>query len=242
MATKKSRSAERRGAGKGGASKATWYKARKGRAGCGCLLFVLVVCMVLSGVLVHPFSLKVMAGRLHYEDKVVPCDAVFVPRFPEDKNGEVYTGAFREYWAGNGKSIWIEDDRVFGFTMKDIVARMAKERGIREDAVHAIEVGGDDDAARAAFIRQALAKQGIRKVVVVVPAYASRRYHLLFGSSEGKGALFLVRPVDVSYFKADRWWKDDASRGAMGREMSRVGSLMYAKHLGRGGKKGEGAP
>ena len=47
-------------------------KSEKGKAGCGCLLFVLVVCMVVAGALVHPFSLKIMAGRLHYEDRMVP--------------------------------------------------------------------------------------------------------------------------------------------------------------------------
>ena len=39
-------------------------KAGKGRAGCGCLIFVLVVCMVLAGVLVHPFSLQAHGGPL----------------------------------------------------------------------------------------------------------------------------------------------------------------------------------
>lgn len=117
-------------------------KTGKGKAGCGCLLFVLVLCMVAAGVMVHPFSLKVIAGRFRHEDKLVPCDAIYVPRFSEDKNGELYTEAFREYWAGNGKVIWVEDDRLFGLTMKDIVARMAKERGIKEGALRALDVGG----------------------------------------------------------------------------------------------------
>ena len=121
-------------------------KAGKGRAGCGCLIFVLVACMILAGVLVHPFSLRIMAGRFRHEDKVVPCDAIFVPRIPEDKNGEVYAEAFREYWAGDGKAIWVEDDRLFGLGMKDIVGRMAKERGIKEGAVQPLTVEGDDAA------------------------------------------------------------------------------------------------
>ena len=197
-------------------------KAEKGRAGCGCLLFVLVVCMIFSGVLVHPFSLRLMAGRLHYEDRTVPCDVIFVPRFTEDKNGEVYAGAFREYRAGNGKAIRIEDDHLLGFGMKEIVSRMAFTRGIKENAIHAVEVKGDDDASKAAFVRLALARQGIRRVIVVVPGYASMRYHLLYGASGAdKAALFLVKPVDVSYFKADKWWKDDTSRTLMARSSRR---------------------
>ncbi|MGD0231415.1 MAG: hypothetical protein ABSC19_13830 [Syntrophorhabdales bacterium] len=217
-------------------------KAKKGRAGCGCLLFVLVSCMVLAGVLVHPFSLRLMAGRFRYEDKSVPCDAVFVPRFAEDKNGEVYNGAFREYWAGNARAIWVEDDRVFGFTMKDIVGRMAKERGIKDDAIHALNVEGDDDVARAARVRSALARQGIKRVIVVVPGYASKRYHLLYGSSqEGNSLLFLVKPVDVSYFRTDKWWSDDVSRALVGREFCRIGS-MYVKRFGHGKREDTPSP
>ncbi len=137
-------------------------KAGKGKAGCGCLIFALVACMVLAGALVHPFSLRIMAGRFRHEDKVVPCDAIFVPRIPEDKNGEVYTEAFREYWAGDGKAIWVEDDRLFGLGMKDIVGRMARERGIKEDAVHALSVEGDD-AAKARAVRAALQEAGDQK-------------------------------------------------------------------------------
>ena len=34
----------------------------------------------------------------------------------EDKSGEVYSDAFREYWAGSGKTIWIENDRLLGLS------------------------------------------------------------------------------------------------------------------------------
>ncbi len=205
-------------------------KAGKGRAGCGCLIFVLIACMILAGVLAHPFSLRIMAGRFRHEDKVVPCDAIFVPRIPEDKNGEVYIDAFREYWAGNGKAIWVEDDRLFGFSMKDIVGRMAKERGIKEGAVHAVAVEGDD-AAKAQAARAALLKQGIKKIVLVVPGYASKRYQLLYGSAKGDDPmLVLVEPVSVSYFKADKWWSDDLSRTLMAREFYRTG-LFYIKRF-----------
>ena len=214
--------------------------AKKGRAGCGCLLFVLIVCMVLAGVLIHPFSLRLVAGGFRYADMVMPCDAIFVPRFTEDKNGEVYTEAFREYWAGNGKALWVEDDRIFGFTMKDIVERMAKKRGIKEGTVHALEVEGDD-VAKAGLVRQAFAKQGFKKILLVVPDYASRRYHLLYGPREsGDPMLFLVKPVGVSYFKADKWWRTDLSRAVMGRELYRI-CLLYVDRFkyGRKGKDGK---
>ncbi len=208
----------------------------EGKIGCGCLLFVLIVVMVFAGLMMHPFSLKLIAGRFQYGDKILPSDAIYVPRFVEDKNGEVYAEAFREYWAGNGKVIWIEDDRVFGFSLKDVVGRMAKERGIKEGAVNALDVEGDD-VEKAGKVKEALAKQGIRKAVLVVPDYASRRYHLLYGSSDSEGAiLFFVKPVSVSYFKTDKWWKNDVSRAMMAREFYRTG-LFYANRFKYGGKE-----
>jgi hypothetical protein len=215
-------------------------KAEKGKAGCGCLLFLLVVCMVVAGVLIHPFSLKVLAGRFIYADKIVPCDAVFVPRFEEDKTGEVYVEAFREFWAGNGKAIWIENGHVLGLTMKDIVARMAKARGIKEDVIKAVDLEGDD-RLKAEEVKATLAKQGIRRVVLVVPQYASRRFHLLYeseGPRAGGSPLFLVKPVEVPYFKADRWWKNDLSRGVMEHELYELG-LFYVNRFRPGAKEGD---
>lgn len=224
-----------------------------GRAGCGCLLFVLVVCMVLAGALMHPVSLRVISGRLLYADKIVPCDAIFVPRFPEDKNGEVYTEAFREFWAGNGKAIWIENDRVLGLTMKDIVAKTAKTRGIKEDVVRALDVEGDD-SARPGKVKEMLARHGLRRVLIIVPEYASRRFHRLYqteGTGQGKGVLFLVKPADVSYFRADKWWKSSVSRGLVEREVSDF-VLYYVKGFrsekkesrgdGEGEADGRGSP
>jgi hypothetical protein len=199
----------------------------KGRIGCGCLLFVLVVCMIVAGALIHPFSLRLLGNRLYYQDKILPSDVVFVPRFVEDKNGEVYTDAFRQYWEGNGKSVWIEDDRVFGLAMKDIVIRMAQERGIKSAAVRSVELSGDD-LAKAARLRGVFAKQGIRKVVLVVPEYASRRFHSIYGA-EGSGAgdsiIFSIKSVNVPYFQADKWWRDDASRSMIMREVYRLAIL-----------------
>jgi hypothetical protein len=212
-------------------------KSEKGRTGCGCLLFILIVCMVLAGALMHPFSLRLIAGRFRYADKVLPCDAIFVPRFEEDKSGEVYTEAFREYWAGHGKAIWIENDRVFGFTMQEIVEKMAKARGIEENAVRALDVEGED-AVKAGKVKEMLARHGMRRVLIVVPEYASRRFHLLYGSEaseSGKGSFFLVKPVDVPYFKADKWWKSGVSRALMEHEVYEFG-LYFVNHF-RSGKK-----
>jgi uncharacterized SAM-binding protein YcdF (DUF218 family) len=215
-------------------------KSEKGRAGCGCLLFILIVCMVFAGALMHPVSLRLIAGRFLYADKVVPCDAIFVPRFEEDRSGEVYTEAFREYWAGTAKAVWIENDRVFGFTMKDIVVKMANARGIKENTIKALDVEGDDEV-KAEKVKEMLARHGVRKVLIVVPAYASRRFHLLYGSEgsrSGKAGFFLVKPVDVPYFKADKWWKSDLSRALMEHEVYELG-LYYVNHF-RGGKKESG--
>jgi hypothetical protein len=214
-------------------------KPQKGMVGCGCLLLILVICMVLAGALIHPFSLRLIGDRFRYGDKIMPCDVIFVPRFAEDKNGEVYTEAFREYWAGDGKSIWIEDDRVFGFAMKDIVTRMAKERGIKESAISALELQGDD-FAKAARVRETLAKHGVRKAILVVPEYASRRFHSMYASDEAESrndVLFLIKPVGVSYFKTDKWWRNDLSRTVMVREVYRYGVFFLDRF--KFGNKGE---
>ena len=42
-----------------------------------------------------------------------------------------------------------------------------------------------DDAAKARGCRAELLKQGIKKIVLVVPGYASKRYQLLYGSCKG---------------------------------------------------------
>jgi hypothetical protein len=211
-------------------------KSPKGRAGCGCLLFVLVACMVLAGALIHPLSLRTIAGRFVYSDKVVPCDAIFVPRFPEDRSGEIYAEAFKEYWSGNGKAIWIENDRLYGLTMKDIVEKMAKARGIKENVIRALETEGDG-AAQPEKVKEMLARHGVRKVLIVVPEYASRRFHRLYGSEESERdrSLFLVRATNVSYFKVEKWWKNDVSRSLVEREMYELG-LSWVNRF-RGEKK-----
>ncbi len=238
-AEKRSFSAGRR-EGKASTGRRT-ARVQKGRVGCGCLLFILVVCIILAGVLIHPFSLKLIANRFHYGDTIAPCDTIFVPRFPEDGNGEIYAQAFREFWAGDGKSIWVEEDHVFGFTMKDIVTRMARERGIKEDVVRGLRLEGDD-LAKATQVKETLRKHGVRKVVVVVPEYASRRFHAMYGADESgaaSGPLCLIKPVDVSYFDASRWWRSEASRSAMLKEFYRFG-LFYLDRFKYGARGGSG--
>ncbi len=200
-----------------------------GKAGCGCLIFLLIVCMVCVGIFIHPFTLKLVGKQFVYEDKIFPSDALFVPRFPEDKNGEVYAEAFREFWAGNGKAIWIEDDRILGMSILDIVGRMAKSRGVPEGSLKKLEVEGEG-AARIARIEAAFSKMGAKRVVIVVPEYASRRFHAIYGSSkDGSKVSYLIKPVIVSCFKKDKWWKDRLSREILFDEASRMASYYVER-------------
>ncbi len=197
----------------------------KGKAGCGCLIGILVIIMILAGVLMHPMSLKFMAKQFRYEDRIVPADAVFVPRFVEDRKGDLYTEAFREYFAGNGKVIYIEDDRILGTNIVEFVSRMARARGIKENVIKGIDPG-PDEALRTKALKEKLKASGIRKVIVVVPEYASRRYHYIYASSGDDGAmLYMIKPVQVSYFQKDRWWRDSLSRSVAAREF--LASLSY---------------
>jgi len=200
---------------------------KTGKAGCGCLIFVVIVCMVLAAMLVHPFSLKVLTGRLVYQDKIVPSEALFVPRFPEDKTGELYQEAFREFWAGNGKVIYVEDDQVLGVSVKEIVTKMAKQRGIKEDFVKKVEINAEGEA-QPAKVKERFAQLGVKKVILVVPEYASRRYHLLYGSDgTHDNVLFFVKPVTMSYFKREKWWATESARTAIERELYALGTFYF---------------
>jgi len=196
-----------------------------GKAGCGCLIGILVIVMILTGVLFHPLSLKFMGKGFRYEDKVVPADAIFVPRFPEDHKGEIYVEAFREYFAGNGKVVYIEDDKVLGTDIYDLVSRMAKSRGLKEGAMKPLYAGDGRDRATIVF-KERFKEARLKKVLVVVPEYASRRYHQMYDSSrDGGEVLYMIKPAKVDYFKADLWWRDDLSRSIMAREF--FTSLLY---------------
>ena len=197
--------------------------------GCGCLIFLLVGMLIIVGLTVHPVSLRFFSGRLVHEDRVVASDAVFVPRFNEDRNGELYIEAFREYWAGNAKKIYIEEDKILGLSLKEIVSRMAKERGVKPEAVDALELEGSG-RVRAEKAKAAFARAGMRRVIVLVPEYASGRFYGMYGDvAPGGKVVFLVKPVRMSYYKGDAWWRDEASRGAFVRELYSRGAYYVTR-------------
>ncbi|HPP07028.1 MAG TPA: hypothetical protein PLW88_06625, partial [Syntrophorhabdaceae bacterium] len=187
----------------------------KGKAGCGCLFILLVIIMVFIGLFIHPFTLKIIGKQFRYEDKIFKSDVIFVPYFSEDKFGDTYIEAFREYYAGNGRAIWIEDDKVLGASVFDIVIQLAKARGIKENVIFKVDLD-KDEKARAEKIKNLFVKSGVKKVIVIVPEYASKRFHLLFNEEER--LTFIIKPVQVFYFKMDRWWKDGVSRQLLFRE------------------------
>ncbi len=212
------------------------YMGIKGKVGCGCLIGILVVIMILAGVSIHPVSLRFVGKSFRYEDKIVPADAVFVPRFAEDHNGELYVEAFREYFSGNGKVVYIENDKVLGTDIHDLVSRLAKSRGIKDSVTKPLYAGDMGDG-KTAFFKQKLKEAGLKKVIVVVPEYASRRYHNMYDPTRDGGVvLYMIKPAKVSYFRADRWWRDELSRSLMAREF--YASLLYYYSLLRKEKAG----
>jgi len=192
---------------------------KNGKAGCGCFVFILVAFMVLVGLCIHPFSLRFIGNQLRYEDKVFPSDAIFVPRFSEDKNGELYGEAFKQYLAGKGKTIWVEDEKILGMTILDIVTKMASAKGIDEGVLKKIEADSEGKT-KASKIQGKFGSLRVKKVIIIVPEYASREFHLLYGPSEQEGGtIFLIKPVEVGFFKKDSWWKDPTSRSIFFKEV-----------------------
>jgi hypothetical protein len=207
----------------------------RGLAGCGCLVVIVVVVIIAAGLTMHPFTLRLLGSRFYYTDKVSPGDIILVPRFSEDKNGELYVDAFREYWAGNGKTLWIEDEKILGTSLREFVARMAKERGIKEEAVKKIEAEGEG-LAREQSVMTKIAALKVKGVVVIVPEYASRRFRLLYDSSKvSQHTTFMIKGVHVSYFKKDKWWKDEQSRHLLVGEIYDIASL-YVNRFKHGDK------
>lgn len=201
----------------------------KGLAGCGCLVFILIILMVLTGVLIHPITLRFIGNQFRYEDKIFTSDIIFVPRFSEDKNGELYVEAFRDYSAGNGKLIFVEDDTILGTNIVELVSKMAKARNVNEDALRKLGVPGDG-LVKAQKVKEQIERQGIRKAIILVPEYASRRFHLMYGSSRTDGkTLYLIKPVNITFFKKDKWWKDSDSRGALSNEVFAIGSYYLQR-------------
>jgi hypothetical protein len=199
----------------------------QGKMGCGCLIFLLILVMAAVGLFIHPLSLKFVANRFIYEDKIVPSDAIYVPLVAEDRKGELYLEAFREYGHGSGKVIWSEEEYLFGIPVSQFIAKMGKTKGLKDDALRWLQVDGEG-LSRARKIREFFARSNVRQVIVIVPEYASRHFHLLYGEPvAGQNTVFLIRPVKVSYFKKDTWWKDAASRALLMREASSIGSYYF---------------
>lgn len=209
----------------------------KGKSGCGCLLFILVVCMVLVGALMHPFTLKLIVKQMRHEDKIIPADIIFVHRFVEDKNGELYTDAFREYRAGNGKLVYVEEDKIFGVSIESLITELATKKGIKENVVKVIDAEGES-ADKLSKINEKFQVMGYKKVIVLVPEYASKRFRLLYDSLRGDGKiLYMIKPVEVTYFKKDKWWKDSTSRLALLKEIYERGGYYWSTFTDKEEKK-----
>jgi hypothetical protein len=200
-----------------------------GKVGCGCLIFILIVCMVIAGIFIHPLTLKMVGKQFRYEDKVVQADIIFVPRFIEDRNGELYTESFRDYWAGNGKAIFVEEDKIFSVSLTELIQKMVKGRGIKESVIKGLEAEGGE-VLRAAKIKEKFAGMGYKKIIIIVPEYASRRFHLLYNSSQGDAkVVYMIKPVTVTYFTMDRWWKESTSRFIVMKEFYNMGFYYLAR-------------
>jgi hypothetical protein len=196
-----------------------------GKTGCGCLLFFLVIVLVAIGLSLHPISLRFVANQLRYEDKIFPSDVIFVPWVPEDRQGETYSAAFKELKAGNGKAIWIEDETILGTSILEPIQKMAKNQGIKDDLVKSFQLRGTP-GGKPYRLSDQFSGHHIKKVIIVVPEYASRVYHAAMGPLEGEDrTVFLIRPVKVSYFSKEAWWKDAVSRSLVLREFSTLGGV-----------------
>jgi hypothetical protein len=201
----------------------------KGKAGCGCLVIILVIIMVTAGIGFHPVSLKFITKFFRYADVVVTADAIFVPRFPEDKNGELYRDAFREYFAGNGKIIFVENDSLLGRDLGATLNQMAQARGVKENVIRTVNPGDRGDA-RPAELKRKLKATGLKKIIVIVPEYSARRYHMIYSRDTG-GVLYMIKPLKVSYFKSDQWWRDGLSRSIMAHEAYALSTFYYDRLL-----------
>lgn len=207
----------------------------KGKAGCGCLVGILIIIMIVVGLGFHPLSLKSFARYLRYEEPVVTADAIFVPRFGEDKNGELYSDAFREYFAGNGRAIYVENHKMVGKDVGSILSEMARARGVKENVVRMVP-SGETHEERAPVAKEKLKAAGLKKVIVIVPEYASRPYHMMYSRNTG-GVVYMIKPLKVSYFRGDSWWRDDLSRALMAREVYHVLEQYYDILLKKGTAK-----
>jgi hypothetical protein len=47
----------------------------------------------------------------------------------------------------------------------------------------------------------------------------------------------MIKPVEVTYFKKDKWWKDGTSRIVFGKEIYELGSYYFSGFKGGEKKK-----
>lgn len=201
---------------------------KEGKIGCGCLFFLLLLFLVALGIFFHPVTLRFLSKQLVYKDRIYFSEVGFIPRFSEDEEGELYSAAFEELRKGNVKEVWVEDHEILETSLSEILKRMAKKKGFKEDLVKGIKIEGKDFEKSKALV-ELLKKAGIKKAIIMVPEYASRRYRILFGNSQGKEPLFLISPVSVKYFNHDRWWKEGKSRKIVLDEYASLISIYLGK-------------
>ena len=146
-----------------------------------------------------------------------------------------YSDAFREYFAGNGRAIYVENDRLLERDIGVIVTRMAQDRGVKERVIKTVD-SGNGTAARQSGIKKKLKAAGLKKVIIIVPEYAARRFHMMYSRDTG-GTLYMIKPLKVSYFQGDSWWRDSLSRALTAHEMYTVLMDYYKERI----KKDPGA-
>lgn len=209
-------------------SKKEGVMGHNGKSGCGCLLFILIICMVLVGIFIHPLTLKFIAKQMWYSDKITRADIIFVHRFEEDKDGELYTAAFHEYKIGNGRAIYVEEDMTLGVSIEMLIAKMAAIRGIKESAVRALDAEGEG-IVKIKNINEKIQSMGYKKVIVIVPEYASKRFRRLYDSLGENGKVFyMIKPVEVTYFERNKWWKNRTARFALLKEIYEQGVYRFS--------------
>jgi hypothetical protein len=208
---------------------------QRGRIGCGCLTLI-VIALIAVAISLHPATLRFVGKRFEYADKAVSAQAIVVPFFVEDRQGELHSEAIREFFSGSAKKIFVEDAPIFRTRIYKLFLLMAKERGVKERDTEAIETEGDL-AQRMLRIEAFLYKRGVRTALLLCPSYASLRLHVL--TKERERVRFFIRPCPVSYFEKQTWWKDPLSRSLLVKEASAI-CAHYLQRFKYGAKREEG--
>ncbi len=202
----------------------------RGIAGCGCLIVVLIIIMIFTGALMHPITLRIIGNQFHYEDRIFTSDAILVPRFPEDRNGRgTLWSLFGITLPAMGRFILVGDDIISRTNIVELVNKMAKTRNVKDEGIRKIVTSGEG-LIKAQRIKEQIERQGLRKVIIIVPGYASRRFHLMYNSSKADAStVYLIRPVEVTFFKRDKWWKDSDSRSVLANEIFAISSYYLQR-------------